>query len=63
MKNNNSDVKRNLSFFGQKLIVINVGIKTFYEDLKKHNVKVIHVDWKPPAGGDKEITALLDKIL
>jgi len=63
MKNNKSCTKSNLPFFGQKLIVINVGIKTFYEDLKKHNVKVIHVDWKPPAGGDKEITTLLDKIL
>jgi len=50
-------------FFGKELVVVNIGIRPFYEDLKKLNVKVAHVDWEPPAGGDEEVTALLDKIL
>jgi len=51
------------SFFGDDLVVVNVGIKPFYEDLKGLNVKVTHVDWEPPAGGDEDLVALLDKIL
>ncbi len=51
------------SFFGKELVVVNVGIRPFYEDLKKLKVKVAHVDWEPPAGGDEEVAALLDKIL
>jgi len=50
-------------FFGKELVVVNIGIRPFYEDLKKQNVKVAHVDWEPPAGGDGEVTALLDKIM
>lgn len=63
MKNENSSLKAKNDFFGKELVVINVGIKVFYEDLRKQNIKVIHVDWKPPAGGDEEIIALLDRIL
>jgi len=49
-------------FFGEELAVVNIGVKTFYEDIRKQNIKVVHVDWKPPAGGDLKITALLDKL-
>jgi hypothetical protein len=51
------------SFFGEELVVINVGIRPFYEDLKKQNINVAHVEWSPPAGGDEELVALLDRIL
>jgi hypothetical protein len=50
-------------FFGKELVVVNIGIKSFYENLKKLNIKVAHVDWEPPAGGDEAVAALLDKIL
>jgi hypothetical protein len=50
------------SFFGKELIVVNIGIKLFYEDLKKQNVKVAHVDWRPPAGGDFDMITLLEKL-
>ncbi len=54
--------KKRRPFFGEELVVVNIGIKPFYEDLKSENVKVAHVDWEPPAGGDEEMVALLDKI-
>ena len=47
----------------QELIVINLGLPQFAENLEKQNVEVIHVDWKPPAGGDKEMIDLLDELL
>jgi len=45
------------------LIVINLGLKRFAEDLEKQGVEVVQVDWTPPAGGDKEMLDLLDQLL
>lgn len=45
------------------VIVINVGVRDFGESLEQQNVKVIHVDWSPPAGGDEEMIDLLDRLL
>lgn len=44
------------------LNIINIGAKTFADSLKKQGAEVQHVDWKPPAGGDPEIIALLAKL-
>ncbi len=51
-----------VSFFGQKVKVINLGIPGFAEDLKKQGVEVMHTEWRPPAGGNKKIQALLAKV-
>ena len=48
--------------FNQPLKVINVGIPSFADDLKIQNVPVVHVEWRPPAGGNKKVIALLDRI-
>jgi hypothetical protein len=48
---------------GDGAVVINIGIREFFEPLKKQNVPVVHVDWTPPAGGDIEMMSLLDKLL
>jgi len=64
MKNENGSVSdKKKPFFGRELLVVNIGIRPFYEDLKKQNIRAVHVDWEPPAGGDQEIVALLDKLL
>jgi len=49
-------------FFGKKVKVINLGIASFAEDLRKQGVETIHTDWRPPAGGNKKIQALLDRV-
>jgi len=41
---------------------VNIGISTFADDLHSQDVEVIHVDWKPPAGGDIEMLKLLEKL-
>jgi hypothetical protein len=45
--------------FTQDLHVVNFGIKSFYQDLKNQDIPAVHVDWKPVAGGDKEVAGLL----
>lgn len=59
---NNESSNDGSDILGKKLVVINVGISTFADDLEKQGVKVVRVDWKPPAGGDEEILDLLDKL-
>ncbi len=49
-------------FFGQRVKVINLGIPSFAEDLKKQGVDSIHTEWRPPAGGNKKIQALLARV-
>jgi FdrA protein len=46
----------------EKLKVVNIGISTFADDLRSQDVEVVHVDWKPPAGGDIEMLRLLAKL-
>jgi len=46
----------------ENLKVVNIGISTFADDLRSQNVDVVHVDWKPPAGGDIEMLRLLQKL-
>lgn len=48
--------------FKQDLKVINLGLKSFYHDLKSQNVQVVQVNWKPIAGGNKRMASLLARI-
>ncbi len=48
--------------FSQSVKVINIGLPSFAEDLKNQGIPVVHVDWRPPAGGNKKIQDLLDRI-
>ena len=44
------------------LKVINIGAKIFYDSLREQRIKVIHIDWRPPAGGDPDLAKLLEKL-
>ena len=48
--------------FQEELKIINMGLQSFKEDLKKQNIKTVQVDWKPPARGNKKMLSLLDKL-
>lgn len=48
--------------FSSRLVVINVGPKLFKEALEKQGTEVIQVNWKPAAGGDKEMQDILDDL-
>lgn len=42
--------------------VINIGLESFAEDLRNADIQVIQMDWRPPAGGDLKLIALLDRL-
>lgn len=48
--------------FNKELKVVNIGLESFYTDLKKQEVSVIHVDWRPSAGGNKKMASLLSRL-
>ncbi len=41
---------------------INVGLESFAENLKDQNAPHVHVDWKPPAGGNEKLAAILERM-
>jgi len=42
--------------------VINLGLEFFATQLTAHGVPVVHVDWRPPAGGDTRLASLLERL-
>ncbi|MGH2607358.1 MAG: acyl-CoA synthetase FdrA, partial [Anaerolineales bacterium] len=44
------------------LRAINVGLQTFFESLQAQGADAIHVDWRPPAGGDEALMAILARM-
>jgi FdrA protein len=41
---------------------INVGLESFYESLVAQGAAALHVDWRPPAGGDERLMAILARM-
>ena len=48
--------------FNTDLKVVNIGLETFYNDLKEQEVPVIHIKWRPKAGGNKKLASLLSRL-
>ncbi|MBA7656150.1 hypothetical protein ES703_64064 [subsurface metagenome] len=56
------DVHKISELFNQNLVVINIGLESFADNLKKEGVRVLKLNWKPPAGGDKKLASLLKRL-
>lgn len=48
-----------LDLFRSPLVVVNVGPKSFADVLEQQGYETVQVDWKPVAGGDKQMQELL----
>lgn len=46
----------------QPLAAINVGLESFYDSLISQGAQAVHVEWRPPAGGNEKMAALLAKM-
>ena len=54
-----ADTSKIQQLFESELVAINIGPRLFGEALEKQGVEVIQVDWRPVAGGDKEMQDIL----
>ena len=52
-----------IDFLSQGPVAVNLGVEDFAASLKSQGAEVVQVDWAPPAGGDRELTELLDQLL
>jgi FdrA protein len=51
-----------LARMNQPLAGINVGLESFAASLKDQEAAAIQVDWRPPAGGNEKLAALLERM-
>ena len=51
-----------LEQLNQPLAAINVGLESFYDSLVSQGAQAVHVDWRPPAGGNERLASLLAKM-
>jgi FdrA protein len=44
------------------LAALNVGLESFYESLTAQGAQAVHVEWRPPAGGNEKLASLLARM-
>jgi FdrA protein len=42
--------------------VIDLGVEVFHASLLAQGAEALHVDWRPPAGGDQRLAAILARL-
>lgn len=60
--NTSKPISKPSELLEQTPVIINVGLEGFSDELQSRGVKVVHVDWRPPAGGDPELADLLSRL-
>ena len=53
------DCSKILNLFKSDLVVVSVGSSAFATAIENQGFKTFHVDWVPPAGGDRQMQELL----
>ena len=43
------------------LSAVNVGLETFHDAVRAQGAAAVHVDWRPPAGGDERLARILER--
>jgi FdrA protein len=51
-----------LAVLHRPLVAINVGLESFTESLMAQGAAAIQVDWRPPAGGNEKLMAILERM-
>ncbi len=51
-----------IAAFGDSLSAINVGLESFADSIVSQGGAAVQVDWRPPAGGNEKLMALLAKM-
>ena len=55
-------VSPDLADFIKPFAAINVGLESFYDSLTSQGIPAVHVDWRPPAGGNEKLIAILERL-
>ena len=63
MNENETTQEKIKQLLNTPIVAVNIGVKSFADNLEKQNVEVVQVSWKPQAGGDHEMMDILDDLL
>ena len=44
------------------IVAVNIGLESFYSDLKEQKKEAVQVNWKPPAANQDKINSLLARL-
>ncbi len=51
-----------LNLLGEPLAAVNIGLESFYTSLLAQGADALQVEWRPPAGGNEKMAALLARL-
>ena len=51
-----------LEVLGAPVTAVNLGVRTFYDSLLDQGAAAVHVEWRPPAGGNEKLMSILEKL-
>jgi hypothetical protein len=63
MNEQESSTEKIKQLLNTPVVAVNIGVKSFADNLENQNVEVVHVNWKPPAGGDQQMMDILADLL
>ena len=46
----------------QSISAVNVGLESFHDSLRSQGAASVHVDWRPPAGGNERLAGILARM-
>jgi FdrA protein len=46
----------------EAVTAVNLGVRTFFDSLLDQGATAVHVEWRPPAGGDEKLMSILNKL-
>ena len=59
-ENSNADLSRVMDLLNNSEIsIINLGLELFANTFREQGIKVVHVNWRPPASGDADLSSIL----
>lgn len=44
------------------VVAVNIGLESFSDSLADQGAQAVHLDWNPPAGGDDQLMAILERM-
>ena len=53
------NIDRLLQLLNEEVKVVNIGLELFAETFARLGVEAVHVDWRPPAEGDPDLSDML----
>ncbi len=55
-------MEKNQLFDKSKLKVINLGLEVLGDAVNLQDAQSVHVDWRPPAGGNLRLTEIIERL-